>query len=82
MSKILLVTSSPRGDESLSNKFASELASKIQAQSNGSITHLDLGQNPIPHLDSVTTSAIRKQAISARRKRLPPQTIPTSASLN
>ncbi|KQR35397.1 MAG: FMN-dependent NADH-azoreductase [Agrobacterium cavarae] len=62
MSKILLVTSSPRGNESLSNKFASDLANKINAQSNGQITHLDLGQNPIPHLDSVTTSAIRKPA--------------------
>ncbi|KQQ58799.1 FMN-dependent NADH-azoreductase [Rhizobium sp. Leaf311] len=60
MSKILLITSSPRAEESLSNKFAGDLAAKIKAQSNGSITHLDLGQNPIPHLDQVTTSAIRK----------------------
>lgn len=62
MSKILLLTSSPRAEESLSNKFATELADKIKAQTNGSITHLDLGQNPIPHLDQVTTSAIRKPA--------------------
>ncbi len=60
MSKILLITSSPRAEESLSNKFAGDLAAKIKEQSNGSITHLDLGQNPIPHLDQVTTSAIRK----------------------
>lgn len=60
MSKILLITSSPRAEESLSNKFAGDLATKIKAQSNGTITHLDLGQNPIPHLDQVTTSAIRK----------------------
>ncbi|MET0171238.1 FMN-dependent NADH-azoreductase [Agrobacterium vaccinii] len=60
MSKILLVTSSPRGGESLSNKFAGELAAKLQTQTNGSITHVDLGQNPIKHLDTVTTSAIRK----------------------
>lgn len=60
MSKILLLTSSPRAEESLSNKFAGDLAKKIQAQSNGTITHLDLGQNPIPHLDQITTSAIRK----------------------
>ena len=62
MSKILLVTSSPRGDESLSNKFAGELADKLKSQTNGSITHLDLGENPIPHLDTITTSAIRKSA--------------------
>jgi len=60
MSKILLITSSPRAEGSLSNKFAGDLAAKIKEQSNGSITHLDLGQNPIPHLDQVTTSAIRK----------------------
>ena len=59
MSKILLVTSSPRGDQSMSNKFAGELAAKIQAQTNGSITHLDVGQNPINHLDTTTISAIR-----------------------
>ncbi|KAA3512273.1 FMN-dependent NADH-azoreductase [Agrobacterium rosae] len=62
MSKILLLTSSPRAEESLSNKFAGDLAAKLQAQTNGTITHLDLGQNPIPHLDQVTTSAIRKSA--------------------
>ncbi len=61
MSKILLVTSSPRGAESLSNKFAVDLATKL-AKPEGSVTHLDLGANPIPHLDSVTTSAIRKTA--------------------
>lgn len=60
MSKILLLTSSPRAEESLSNKFAGELAKKIQAQTNGTITHLDLGQNPIPHLDQITTAAIGK----------------------
>ncbi|MBB3945866.1 FMN-dependent NADH-azoreductase [Rhizobium skierniewicense] len=60
MSKILLITSSPRADESLSNKFAGDLAAKLQEQTNGTITHLDLGQNPIKHLDTVTTAAIRK----------------------
>ena len=61
MSSILLVTSSPRGDESLSSKVAHDLANSLSARDNGtSIIHRDLGVNPIPHLDSVTTSAIRK----------------------
>ncbi len=61
MSSILLVTSSPRGDESLSSKVAHDLANTLSASNNGtSIVHRDLGVNPIPHLDSVTTSAIRK----------------------
>ncbi|WP_117193798.1 FMN-dependent NADH-azoreductase [Rhizobium terrae] len=61
MSSILLVTSSPRGDESLSSKVAHDLANELSARDNGtSVVHRDLGANPIPHLDSVTTSAIRK----------------------
>jgi FMN-dependent NADH-azoreductase len=61
MSSILLVTSSPRGNESLSSKMAHDLADSLSARDSGaSITHRDLGANPIPHLDSVTTSAIRK----------------------
>ncbi|CDZ28118.1 FMN-dependent NADH-azoreductase [Neorhizobium galegae] len=63
MSSILLVTSSPRGNDSLSSKVAHDLANELSARDNGtSVVHRDLGANPIPHLDSVTTSAIRKQA--------------------
>ncbi len=63
MSSILLVTSSPRGDESLSNKIATDFVNKLVAQHPGSsVTHRDLGLSPISHLDTVTTSAIRKPA--------------------
>jgi FMN-dependent NADH-azoreductase len=63
MSSILLVTSSPRGGESISTKIASDFAAKLTAQNPGSsVIHRDLGQNPIAHLDTVTTSAIRKPA--------------------
>ncbi|WP_105429756.1 FMN-dependent NADH-azoreductase [Neorhizobium sp. T6_25] len=63
MSSILLVTSSPRGDDSLSSKVAHDLANELSARDNGtSVVHRDLGVNPIAHLDSVTTSAIRKPA--------------------
>ena len=61
MSNILLITSSPRGSESISNKFANELADQIKAQSaDATITHRDLGTDPIPHLDPISTAAIRK----------------------
>src|SRR5690606_34737168 len=60
-SSILLVTSSPRGAESLSSKVGHDLAGALGAQTAGaSIVHRDLGTHPIPHLDSVTTAAIRK----------------------
>lgn len=60
MSSILLVTSSPRGAESVSSKVATELANALAK--GGKVTVRDLGTNPIPHLDTVTTSAIRKAA--------------------
>jgi FMN-dependent NADH-azoreductase len=60
---ILLVTSSPRGEESLSTKIATEFVAKLQAQNAAeTVVHRDLGSDPIPHLDTVTTSAIRKPA--------------------
>lgn len=62
MSSILLVTSSPRGADSLSTKIASEFVDKLKAQNPAAtVAHRDLGTNPIAHLDTVTTSAIKKQ---------------------
>ncbi|MBB4105382.1 FMN-dependent NADH-azoreductase [Allorhizobium borbori] len=58
MTSVLLVTSSPRGAESVSSKVASELATAIAK--GGNVTVRDLGKSPIPHLDTVTTAAIRK----------------------
>lgn len=58
MTSVLLITSSPRGAESVSSKVATELASAVAK--GGNVTVRDLGTNPIPHLDAVTTSAIRK----------------------
>src|SRR5690606_23817798 len=63
MAKTLLITSSPRGDESLSTKFATELANKLTKQNAGDeLIARDLAANPIAHLDEVTTNAIRKAA--------------------
>jgi len=62
MSSILLVTSSPRED-SLSTKVATDLVEKLKSRNpRENVVHRDLGQNPIAHLDTVTTSAIRKPA--------------------
>jgi FMN-dependent NADH-azoreductase len=62
MSSILLVTSSPRGEESLSNQVASEFVDKLKTQKpDATVTHRDLGKNPIAHLDTETTAAIKKQ---------------------
>lgn len=65
MSPVLLVTSSPRGESSRSSKVARELAEALSsAGSAKSIIHRDLGANPLPHIDAVFTSAIRKPAES------------------
>ncbi|MGW9230975.1 FMN-dependent NADH-azoreductase [Pseudorhizobium sp. NPDC055634] len=62
MSSILLVTSSPR-EGSLSTKVATDLVEKLKSRdSEATVVHRDLGLNPIAHLDTVTTSAIRKPA--------------------
>lgn len=60
MSKILLVTSSPRGDESVSNKVSADLASALAKSKGAEIVRRDLAASPVAHLDTVTTNAIRK----------------------
>lgn len=52
MSHILLVISSPRESESLSTRFATEIAGGIQARSGGTMTVRDLVGNPPPHISS------------------------------
>lgn len=50
MTSILLVTSSPRGAESLSTRFATEIAQGLQARRGGAIVVRDLAANPPPHI--------------------------------
>ncbi len=46
MSNILLVTSSPRGAESQSNRIATELATRLADQSGKAVVTRDLVSNP------------------------------------
>lgn len=50
MSHILLITSSPRGEGSLSARFGTEIAEGIQTRSGGTLTLRDLAANPVPHI--------------------------------
>jgi FMN-dependent NADH-azoreductase len=50
MTKILLVTSSPRGTESLSTRFATEIAEGLRAHSGGTLSIRDLSASPPPHI--------------------------------
>lgn len=50
MRRILLVTSSPRGADSLSTRFAIQIAEGIQCRSGGSLVVRDLAANPPPHI--------------------------------
>jgi len=50
MNHILLITSSPRGAESLSTRFANEIAVGLQASSDGTLTVRALVTNPPPHI--------------------------------
>ncbi|MCM2496178.1 FMN-dependent NADH-azoreductase [Burkholderia glumae] len=69
MSHILLITSSPRGADSLSTRFATEIADGIQARSDGPLTVRDLATNPPPHI----TPAYIQGRITAPEDRTPEQ---------
>lgn len=65
MSRILLVTSSPRGADSQSTRFARDLVRSLQAQAPGSAVVLrDVAAEPLPHIgtDFVTALAIPAEA--------------------
>lgn len=69
MSHTLLVTSSPRGADSLSTRFATEIAEGIRARSGGSLTVRDLAANPPPHI----TPAYIQGRITSPAERTPEQ---------
>lgn len=69
MSHILLITSSPRGADSLSSRFATEIAEGIKARSGGTLTVRDLAADPLPHI----TSAYIHGRITAPDVRTPEQ---------
>lgn len=50
MTNILLVTSSPRGPQSLSSRFARDIAENLGARSGSTIVERDLGAAPLPHI--------------------------------
>ncbi|MBP2236564.1 FMN-dependent NADH-azoreductase [Sinorhizobium kostiense] len=50
MTNILLITSSPRGPQSLSTRFARDIAESLSARSGGAIIERDLGAVPLPHV--------------------------------
>jgi len=52
MSHILLITSSPRGADGLSTRFATEIAEGLKARLGGTLTVRDLATEPAPHITS------------------------------
>ncbi|WP_376957585.1 NAD(P)H-dependent oxidoreductase [Azospirillum sp. A26] len=50
MTNILLVTSSPRGAESLSSRFATEIAEGLKLRLGGTLLTRDLAANPPPYI--------------------------------
>ncbi|WP_042261615.1 FMN-dependent NADH-azoreductase [Paraburkholderia heleia] len=69
MSHTLLVTSSPRRADSLSTRFATEIAEAIQTRSGGPLTVRDLTANPPPHI----TPAYIQGRITSPEDRTPEQ---------
>ena len=63
MTNILLVTSSPRGEDSYSTQVARSFADKLQAAHSGStLTKRDVNGDPAPHLSESLVRAIRRPA--------------------
>ncbi|WP_433694041.1 FMN-dependent NADH-azoreductase [Herbaspirillum seropedicae] len=52
MAHVLLITSSPRGADSLSSRFATEIAEGIKTSSAGTLKARDLVADPLPHITS------------------------------
>lgn len=65
MSNILLVTSSPRGAESLSTRFATEIAEGFKVRLGGTVLTRDLAANPLPHIGQAYIQG-RAAALEAR----------------
>ncbi|NMH26619.1 FMN-dependent NADH-azoreductase [Flavobacterium silvaticum] len=60
MKNILHVTSSPRGDESISTQLGRAIVSELISKNPGSeLVEIDLVNNPFPHLDGKQTTALR-----------------------
>lgn len=69
MTRTLLITSSPRGSEGLSTRFATEVAEGLQARLGGTLTKRDLAANPPPHI----TQAYITGRVAAPEARTPEQ---------
>src|ERR1700688_3328695 len=60
MSRILYVSSSPRGEASYSNKVAARVIGELQqANSQATLIVRDLARNPLPHVDADFVAATR-----------------------
>lgn len=62
MSNILLVTSSPRGEASLSSRVARTLADQLKGDTDATIVHRDLNEAPLPHIGEAFAVGSRKPA--------------------
>jgi FMN-dependent NADH-azoreductase len=59
MTKILLISSSPRGDASYSNKVANNVLENLRrARPDAVITVRDLNRNPLPHIDEILATGL------------------------
>lgn len=70
MSNILLVTTSPRGGESVSTKLATELAEKLAAKNGAKLVKRNVGDKPLPHIDTdfITATRSGKTEFTAHEK--------------
>ena len=76
--QILRIDSSTTGDQSISRKLTDELLAHFTAKHpEAKVIKRDLVAEPLPHIDPITTSAIRTPPETHRKRS--PQPIPNSA---
>ena len=78
MSKhLLVITSSVRGDESVSNKLVEEFVTKWQEKNEGQITRRNIGEELIPHLHKSTFRGLESK--ESKEQKLPESAEKTKA---
>ena len=69
MSHVLMITSSPRGANSLSTRDATEIADGVKARLGGTLTLRELAADPAPHI----TAAYIQGSVTPSETRTPEQ---------
>jgi FMN-dependent NADH-azoreductase len=81
MKKLLVIESSPRGEQSVSRKVTKDLVEKLKAKEQFELVHRDLIKNPLPHVDGTMVQAYYTP-VEAQDARLKAAVAPSNAAVD